>query len=88
MHQAPPMYFKSENNNVCLSLVLTAAASPLTHACTPTHTAIVSEAKSSSGLVGELDKELQEGLKERLKSDSDFNPQQFPAAEKVFQPGK
>ena len=45
-------------------------------------------AKTSTGLTGELDKELHEGLRERLRSDPDFTPQQFPASDQVFQPSK
>ena len=36
----------------------------------------------------ELDQELQKQLNERLKNDPDYNPRQFPASEKVFEPGK
>lgn len=50
------------------------------------HTAIVNEAKISRGLVDVLDKEVEEGVRERLQNDPDFNPQQFPTAEEVYQP--
>lgn len=46
----------------------------------------MNEAQESSGLVESLDRELQQGVKERLESDPDYNPQQFPNADKVFQP--
>ena len=46
----------------------------------------MNEAKSSQSLTEELDVELNEELKERLRNDPDFNPQQFPASERVFKP--
>ena len=50
--------------------------------------AIVNEAKTSTGLVEGLNRELHQGVKERLENDPDFNSQQFPAADRVYQPGK
>ena len=50
--------------------------------------AVVDEAKGDSGLAEGLGQELFEGVKERLESDPDYNAQQFPSADKVYQPGK
>ena len=48
----------------------------------------MNEAQSSGQLVEGMDQELQEGVRERLQGDPDYNPQQFPSADKVYQPNK
>ena len=50
--------------------------------------AVVNEAEGSTGLAEGLEQELQLGVKERLEGDPDFNSQQFPSADKVYQPSK
>lgn len=50
--------------------------------------AIVDEAKGSEELADGIGQEVHQGVKERLQSDPDYNSEQFPSAEKVFQPNQ
>lgn len=50
--------------------------------------AVVEEAKGSEELADGIGREVHQGVKERLQSDPDYNSEQFPSAEKVFQPNQ
>ena len=50
--------------------------------------AVVDEAKGSEELADGIGQEVHQGVKERLQSDPDYNSEQFPSAEKVFQPNQ